>query len=367
MSLPKSILCLIPSLGSGGAERQMIQLIQLLNSEYKIHPTVVTYSNKNKDYPSDIIVTRVKVNEASPIKRFFAILKAVKNAQPEAILSYGDLSNIISVLMQLFYNKAKVVVSERNTSLKYDMFTRLRFNLFRFADAVVVNSNSQTEFIKQHARFLIPKLKTINNFTDISKFTFAPGQINSISKIGIFARYHSQKNTVRFLEAVKMLNDKGYNHVQYYWYGQNYLNADGGPTPLSAYYFECLELQKNLGLANVSLNGFEKNVGDRLNEMDAICLPSLYEGFSNTLSEAICCGKPILTGNVCDNPTFCIDGENGFLFDPFNAGDMASAIEKAVTLNNDEAQRFQAKSRELAENIFSKDKFLSAYVLAMSK
>jgi len=64
------------------------------------------------------------------------------------------------------------VVSGRNTPPKYDFSVWRALNFYRFADSIILNSFSQTEFIKRYAPFLISKLVTIINYTDIKQFPF---------------------------------------------------------------------------------------------------------------------------------------------------------------------------------------------------
>jgi glycosyltransferase involved in cell wall biosynthesis len=347
MNHSTKLLCLIPSLSSGGAERQMSYLLKFLN-EAGHTPTVITYYN-TKDYDCELKMNRIRIKGWSII-RYFRIIRAIKQQKPNTILAYGETPNILIIFSSLFCKKVKVVVSERNTSLHYDIWTRIRLNLYRFSTTVVVNSQSQTDFIIQNAPFLISKIKTITNYTDVQRFNFQLKIKEPVTKIGILARFHPQKNIVRFLEAVKILNAEFTNKVEYYWYGRK-----------SKYYVQCEEIRRNDFLNNVYFNDFAENESSVLSEMDVICLPSLYEGFSNTLSEAICAGKPILASEVCDNPVFVKEGENGFLFNPYSVEDIVKAISKFLALSQDELFEFQKQSRLLAENLFSKEKFVQSY------
>lgn len=353
--MKKSICLIIPSLSSGGAERQMSYLIQFLN-EMGIKPTVITYYPK-KDYVENLDINRIRITEKSFVK-FIKVVRSIIKEKPDVVLSYTWMPNVLAIISSFFLKQTKIVVSERNTSLKYDLLTRMLFNLYRRADVVVANSNSQTEFIKQNASFLCPTLKTITNYTDINHFPFHIKPKNTILKIGVLARYHPQKNIVRFLEAVKILNQKHSQQMEFYWYGSSFG---------SEYYTHCENLREQYALQNVYFNNFADDVAGILQEMDVVCLPSLYEGFANALSEAVCAGKPVLASNVCDNPTFVKDGENGFLFDPNNPKDIAKAFEKLIMLDEGQFIALQKSSRKLATTLFSKEQFISNYTKILYK
>lgn len=51
-----------------------------------------------------------------------------------------------------------------------------------------------------------------------------------------------------------------------------------------------------------------------------------YEGFSHILLEAMACGLPIITTNVCGNPEIIQDGENGLLVEYNNEKQLKNAI-----------------------------------------
>jgi glycosyltransferase involved in cell wall biosynthesis len=166
------------------------------------------------------------------------------------------------------------------------------------------------------------------------------------------ARYHQQKNILRFLEAVSILNQKYSQQIEYYWYGSAYG---------SEYFVQCEDLRTKLSLENVYFQNFVNDVSDVFEEIDAVCLPSLYEGFSNTLSEAICAGKPILASTVGDNGFLVQDGYNGFLFNPYDVKEIAEAIKKLLCLTEDKSIEFQQNSRNIAERLFSKSTFINNY------
>jgi sugar transferase (PEP-CTERM/EpsH1 system associated) len=57
-------------------------------------------------------------------------------------------------------------------------------------------------------------------------------------------------------------------------------------------------------------------VDEMLNAMDVFILPSLMEGMSNTLLEAMAVGLPVVASKVGGNPEIILDGECGYLFPP---------------------------------------------------
>jgi glycosyltransferase involved in cell wall biosynthesis len=78
----------------------------------------------------------------------------------------------------------------------------------------------------------------------------------------------------------------------------------------------------------------------------ALVLPSLYEGLSNTLLEAGAASLACIASSYGGNPEVIEHGVSGVLVDPFNIADVASAIE----LLKDEEKRLQLAKRH-RENV----------------
>lgn len=65
---------------------------------------------------------------------------------------------------------------------------------------------------------------------------------------------------------------------------------------------------------------------------DVFVLPSLWEGSSNVLLEAIACGTPVVASRMAGNAAEVLDGGRyGLLFDPADADELASAILRQVS------------------------------------
>lgn len=361
MKINNRLLILIPTLGNGGAERQMVQLIKFLN-ELNIIPSIILYSNVGKEYEENIEVNRISLSNSTFGCKYIKVLYHICKIYPDIILSFGQIPNVLAIISSIFVRKMKVVVSERNSTIKYDILHRLLFSIYRFSDYIIVNSICQTNFMKFNAKYLNSKIVTITNFTDIKRYMPNSYNRNNVLKIGVFARYHPQKNTLLFLDMINLLNKIYKEQIVFHWYGENYLNADNSPTKYSQYYNHCIVKKNKLHLSNVFLHGHTTVVDSKMKEMDLICLPSLTEGFSNVLSEALCLGKPILASDVGDNSSFVTNNTNGYLFDPNDLNSMISSFEKMLSLSDIEFNCFSTNSRKLAEQLFSKELFVQSYL-----
>lgn len=351
------ILCLIENLGSGGAERQLSGLAVMLKQQG--HQVEVCYYVKNEFYLSYLQTNGVKgcfLSAASnPKKRFFALRKHIKTVKPDTLISYSASPSMIACLLKLSGAKFNLIVSERNTTQRIDKSVKLRFFLYRWADYIVPNSQSQADFIGKHFPNLSSEVKVITNFVDTEKFSPASEALpeHEETRMVCVGRLMPQKNIPRFIEAISKVVNNGYKiHVD--WFGQDLKDT---------YSEECHVAVSNCHLEDVFVfHAPSSSIQDEYQRADVFCLPSLYEGFPNVLCEAMSCGKPVLCSRVCDNPNIVKEGENGLLFNPHDSVDMAKVIEQYLCFSQTKQQDMARKSREIAISLFSKNNFINHYL-----
>jgi len=359
------ILLFIDSLISGGAQSQLVGLAKQLKEQgYEV--SVATYHNFSfyADFLSANSIPFICIPKASNrFSRIFYVYKYFKKCKPNVVIAYLGIPGILAIVVRIFGIKYRLIVSERSITQKIGRIERIRFFLYRFADVIVPNSYTQTNFINTFFPKLSQKVQTITNFVDTDFYlpTFIKHTQNKKLKIVVTARFSKVKNTLRMIEAMQHLILHGIN-AELYWYGNNYFEH-GRPSILSDYYLEAVAMIQTLNLEeNVFLHNHVKNVNKVYQQSDVICLPSIYEGFPNTICEAMACGKPVLASNVCDIPQLIENGVNGFLFDPNSSLSIANAIENFYNLNEDQRALMGKLNRDKAMQNLSKSVFIQKYI-----
>jgi glycosyltransferase involved in cell wall biosynthesis len=86
-----------------------------------------------------------------------------------------------------------------------------------------------------------------------------------------------------------------------------------------------------LGVAGrVLFLGPRRDASTLLPAFDVLVLPSVVEGMSNTLLEAMAARLPVVATDVGGNPEVVVDGETGFLVPPGDPGRLAAATLKLL-------------------------------------
>lgn len=350
------ILLLIDSLGAGGAQRQLVGLAVMLK-QHGYDVIVATYHD-NRFYVDTILnagVPYVYLKEGhNPYKRIWAVAKYIKRIKPNWVISYLETPSIIASLAHMFNHSFKLIVSERNTTQMIGMNERIRFFLFRSANYVVPNAFAQEAFIINKFQSLKNKTITIANFVDTDIFTPILHTRRNIPEIVVAASIWPPKNTLGFINAVKILKSRGLKfHIS--WYGKTTSNVD--------YFEECMDKIHQLEVDDyISLLDKTKQIKEKYQDADFFILPSFYEGTPNVVCEAMACGLPIACSNVCDNSIYVTPGENGTLFNPNLADSMADAIEALLSVDDETYVRYRKRSRQIAEEKFSMKKFIESYI-----
>lgn len=108
------------------------------------------------------------------------------------------------------------------------------------------------------------------------------------------------------------------------------------------------------------LAGERADVPDLMRAMDCFVLPSLAEGISNTILEAMACGLPVIATRVGGNPELVIDQVTGTLIPSGDVSALASAINGYYALPEVAAEHGRA-SRARVERKFSLDYMMHRY------
>ncbi len=357
----KHIVLFINTLGSGGAEHQLVQLADgLVDRGYDV--TITTFGDIPEHYVYCPQIHRHRIaSQKSNIVKMMAIWWYFLTLKADWVIGFGQRESCYCLQALIWRSKnIHVIAGERNTTYgKPSRIEKLLMNvLYKRADYIVSNSYAQRQHIVSTKPLYDFKTVTIINYTDLKAYTPSSLPQSKIVRIGVFARYAQQKNCLRFAEAINKLKSCSSQPFIVEWYGHQKIN--GSPNPM---YLLMKETVAKYGLQDVLiLNDQIKDVSDVMSCFDAICLPSLFEGFSNSVSEAICCGKPCIVSNVADNGVMVKDGVNGLLFDPLNEDSIINAFIKFFSFSTEERKRMGLASRKRAEELFDYDRFIGEYV-----
>lgn len=121
------------------------------------------------------------------------------------------------------------------------------------------------------------------------------------------------------------------------------------------------EKVKRLGLErHVRFLGLRRDVAKLLALMDIFVLPSLSEGLSIALLEAMAAGLPVVATNVGGNPELVVDGTTGYLVPPQKPEELAARLISLLS-NKAHAQQLGQNGRKRVYEYFSLQHMITQY------
>ena len=363
---PLSILLVIDSLGSGGAQRQMVWLaIGLAKRGHDV--SLFTYNPKIDHFKRELDDNNIEVLEADKRYRFdirpvLVLRRIIATRRFNCVISFMDTPNIYTVLASRGNRHTKVLVSERFIfpDGRLTIGVWLRYQFYRFADIVTVNSYHQRDRILDAFPWSQRKLHAIWNGVDLSKY--APVRQHDDSKqvnirLIAVATVVEWKNAYNLIKALALSKAEGAKYV-IDWAGRIPQTKTGRKE-----YERCQKLIDELDLRDEwHWLGVCEDMHRLYPTYNALVHPSFKEGLPNAICEALATGLPVIAGDVCDHPVLIQDSVSGFLFDPADPQSIANALLKFSRQSDAERSEMSREARRTAETRLGFDTLVDEYI-----
>lgn len=330
------IALVIPKFDAGGAERVMSIMVDHLSRNHKVHLVFHVLHQPFYPIPDGVpihYVDTVRLHTSFFAKLFaylgglFRLRRLLKRIRPDVIVSFYEYRFDQVVILAKMFLRIPVVVSDRNDPSRYHGIRRLIRNIiYRFADAIVVQTSYARNYYERHLRH--KRIALIHNPVSVVPLHECPKE-PLILNVG---RLVPQKGQAYLIEAFAHLNRNGWRLA---------ILGDG---PLAQ---ELKDLAGQMGVGDqVAFPGVVKDIGFYLQRASIFVLPSLREGFPNALAEAMAAGIACIAFNCNEGLSELIqDGSNGFLVEP---RDLMGLTERIACLAGD-VQLRQTLGREASK------------------
>lgn len=358
----KKLLFFINYLGSGGAQRQIVELaLELRNRGYIVK--FLIYQREYSDFylnyllKNDIIVDGIY--EKNYFKRIFKVRKYLRSQECDVVISFLEVASFMSELSVLPNRRWKLIVCERSADPSKLTSFKLRFFLYLhgLADKIVANSYENIKLVKKVNPFLPEKKLSViyNMYNEIKLFRKLDYQYCCNGKFVVLvpSSHRYLKNLGGLIEAVKLLPVEYRNKLHIKWFGSNSFDDSlkEGKEKIKIY-----ALENNFSFYEPTLD-----IYDYMRNADAIGLFSHFEGLPNAICEGMFLGKPIIATSVSDIPLLLREKENGFLCYSKDSKSISQALIRFMNTPLDELKLMGERNSFLARSLFSREKVVNAY------
>ena len=357
------ILFVIDSLGFGGAERQLVELIKGLDKQkYQIH--LVSLIKKSAGYADILVNHHVNVNyfcrsyKTDLIKPLFLLIRYIHRNHIDLVHTFMNMGSLFGCLAAKA-TRTPVVCSAirdaKDVSLKAKY---IKIVLSHLADCYVANSKAgftnRNMRIKRHFR-------VIYNGIDFSRFSKLKCDVDKIKRefhlerfnliIGMVASLSVNKDHETLIKAAPTVLKK-YPNAAFLFIG------DG----------ENRSKLENLARAygifeNVIFTGYRSDI-DRIYPMLSICVlltnTNILDGIPNTLLEAMANGIPVVASAGGGTLELVKNGLNGILVPPKDPYRTAEAINKLLS-NFDLLKRVAQNGKQHVQKFFRLERYVGEY------
>ena len=235
----------------------------------------------------------------------------------------------------------------------------IRRCLYAMADALFTVSQELRDFHARAAWMDSKRFQVIYNGVDSERFAPRPElRLSTRAKhglpadaflVGYVGRMEPGKDIPTLLEAARCLLRRGRN-IHVVAVGEGFL--------LKRFLEEVSRDNELQG--RVTFTGATDDVPQLFNSFDAYVLPSLGEGLSNTLLEAMASALPVVVTRVGGNPEVVEEGRSGLLFAPRNVAALAGYLDHLLQ-DEELRRRLGHTARERVVGQFSLKNMIEGY------
>jgi sugar transferase (PEP-CTERM/EpsH1 system associated) len=316
---PVRILHVMDSLANGGLENGVLNLITHLDTEQFEHSicTVRALGVNAERLPADRVRLLHLGKREGAHFQCAEIRRVIRDSRPDVVHS-RNWGTIEAVFAARLAGSCAVVHSEHGfeagpTAREPWRRVVLRRVAFELADRVLCVSRQLGDYHARSTGFSARRVTVIHNGVDNRRFCpdlaararvrqelgigeneFCAGCVGNLAPV---------KDHRTLLEALGKLGDaaKGWRIV---------VAGEGPERPK----LEAAARELSTWGTRISLPGTSSKVPELLNAFDVYVLPSLNEGISNSLLEAMATGLPVIASDAGGNPEVVEDGVSGLLF-----------------------------------------------------
>ncbi len=332
---PPLVAHVIYALGTGGLENGLVNIINRTPPDSYRH--VIICLTQADEFQNRITVPGVEVialhkrpgHELGVYWRLWAVLRRLR----PAIIHTRNLAALETQVIACLLPGTKRVHGEHGRDV-YDLEGQnKKYNLLRKMIRPLVHCYIAVSKDLQH--WLLGtvgvnphKVKQIYNGVDQEKFypgsgsrsVLAPAEFPADDSLvlGTVGRLAEVKHQCALVQAFELLCQR---YPQYHSRLRLVMVGDG---PMEAKIRDQVSVS---GLSSqVWMTGARDDIPELMRLMDIFVLPSLGEGISNTILEAMAVGLPVIATDVGGNPELIEDGVNGRLVPVGDASALADAI-----------------------------------------
>jgi glycosyltransferase involved in cell wall biosynthesis len=330
-----------------GGQDQLLDLVKGLSARgHRVHLACEPFTMlSDQARKSGVLTYRLKVRSEFGLVSLLRLISLLKMIRPQVLAFNTPKAILIGTLASRFAPvSARIVFRRVSFPLRKSRFTRFKYTWG--IDCIVAISKSISSQL-QIGGLPASKIKIIYEGMDLSLCNQDPNRAfrrpDEPIVVGTVAHLSSEKGLNFLIEAASLIPDAG-KRLRFVIVGSG------------ACLQELKALAQTKGVADIfHFAGFQTNIFHYLNTFSLFVLPSLSEGLSSAILEAMAASLPVIATNVGGIPELVRNGDNGLLVPPEDSAALAHAILHLAD-NPETARQMGIRGRQLIEEQFTLDR-----------
>ncbi|WP_276818771.1 TIGR03088 family PEP-CTERM/XrtA system glycosyltransferase [Nitrosomonas europaea] len=375
MSCPPLIAHVIFHFGVGGMENGLVNLINHISADRYRHAIICLkgYSEFHKRLNrDDVEIIALNKREGNDFGIYGKLYRIFKQLDPDivhtrnlAAMEAQPIAAAAGIKARVHGEHGRDIFDLDGKNWKYNL---LRQSIRPLVHRYIAVSKDLEKWLINTIGVSSAKMHQIYNGVEYSRFH--PG---NTTPAGIFPPGFLDGNPFIIGSVGRMVEVKNFPLlIQAFLKLRNELSVAGRPLRLiiagdGVAKAECEAMLRSAGLEQYAWLPGERNDIPRLMQvMHLFVLPSLSEGISNTILEAMASGLPVVATRVGGNIELVLEGETGCLVPSGDPVAMAGAIREYYQ-DDVMSRRYGQRAREIIEQRFSMHAMTNSYLAVYDK
>ena len=328
----KKVVFAINHLGIGGAENMLIEQVKHLDRS-RFEPYVITLLpnpavNVSSKIPVDVKFTEFKFSGIFDFRSFYELWTFLKWEKIDAIITNLFDTNLVARTAAILA-RVPVIISYEHNIYEHKKSWQIVADqlLARFTKKILVGSSEVLKFTSKQER--LPRSKFQLNFNSISlKF----GGVKR-NRSQVLLKHGFPEDYIYIVTAGSLTPQKGHTYLVDAIYQMKQQGVIGFKTLIFGRGMLREELLKQIQRLDLTEEVKLMGIGPAEEIMaisDIFTLPSLWEGLSIALLEAMDAGCPIVATKVSGTNEALEDGVNGLLVGPKDSSELSAAFRRLI-------------------------------------
>lgn len=317
----------ITDLDVGGTELMLTRLLPFLKQHFDTQ--VVCAMNRGRVGAllerKGVSVTYLNLRHWFDVGIIYRFYRVVRHIQPDILITHLIHPDIFGRIFGKLFGIKHVICSQQGSLLQWEWLRTIDRLTAGFVDLYIV----QTEIARQD---LVRRLRVpVERFVVIPNSVLPHLPLNNIENLS--QELNIPPHDVRIICVSRLRRGKGHEYLLQAFaeltHRHDHLSlllAGDGERELAL-----REQAQALSISSrVHFLGNRSDIPSLLEYADVFVLPTLAEGMSNAILEAMAAGRPCVVSNIPVNQALIKHNSNGLVFETANTADLTNKLERLI-------------------------------------